>query len=196
MDDSYTYDWNRPLDAVWFPATTFPDGLCSPPPCPDPIAFVIDVTQRARTARACGIPRLWKDLLHYHTLTANVIGHGALTFDMLDVFSSFDVDSFPCTLPDPIYGGVGSKFVILERAMAFEHALTSEAFPGVSDEDTMDCPCVTRPGGSASSCHMSTSGFIPRVWSQVASELPNFAHDSWTATDPSAWESDPYKEEL
>jgi len=34
-------------------------------------------------------------------------------------------------------------------------------------------------------------GLIPRVWSRVATDLPNFAHDSWVATDPSAWELDP-----
>ena len=36
MDDTYTYDWPRPLDAVWFPASTPLDGLCSPPPVPEP----------------------------------------------------------------------------------------------------------------------------------------------------------------
>ena len=192
MDGSYTYDWRRPLGAVWFPATAPLDGLCSPPPCLNPITFAIDVTRRARTARACSIPRLWKKgLLTYHALSANVVGHGAPAFDILDVFSLFDVDSFPCTLPDPVYDGIGSKFVILERAMAFEHALTSEAFPGMSDRGTMDCPCVTQEGGSASPCSMSAPGFIPRVWSRVASDLPNFAHDSWIAIDSSAWESGP-----
>ena len=166
-------------------------GFAPPPPCLNPITFIIDVTRRARMARACSIPRLWKDLLTYHALSANVVGHGPLAFDMLDVFSSFDVDSFPCTLPDPVYEGIGSKFVILERAMAFEHALTSEAFPGMSDQDTMDCPCVTHEGDSASPCSMSIPGFIPSVWSRVASDLPNFAHDSWVATGSSAWESDP-----
>ena len=45
------------------------------------------------------------------------------TMDMLDVFSSFDDISFPCTLDDSTYGGMGSKFPVLERAMAFNHAL-------------------------------------------------------------------------
>ena len=191
MDDAYTYDWPRPLDAVWFPATTPLDGLCSPPPCLNPVTYAIDVMRRARAARACSIPRLWKDLLAYHALSANIAGHGTPVIDILDVFSLFDVDSFPCTLPDPVYGGVGSKFVILERAMAFDHALTSESFSGTSDRDTMDCPCVTQEGDAASPCSMSAPGFIPRVWSRVATDLPNFAHDSWVATDPSAWESDP-----
>ena len=191
MDDTYTYDWPHPLDAVWFPATTPLDGLCSPPPCLNPVTHVIDVMRRARTARACSIPRLWKDLLAYHALSANVAGRGTPVIDILDVFSQFDDDSFPCTLPDPIYGGIGSKFVILERAMAFDHALTSDAFPGTSNHDTMDCPCVTNGDDAAPPCSMSTPGFVPRVWSRVASDLPNFAHDSWIATDSSAWESDP-----
>ena len=38
---------------------------------------------------------------------------------------------------------------------------------------------------------MSLPGFMPHIWSQVASDLPNFAHDSWVATAPSAWDSDP-----
>ena len=38
---------------------------------------------------------------------------------------------------------------------------------------------------------MLQPGFMPRVWSQVASDLPNFAHDSWVAIGPSAWDSDP-----
>ena len=75
--------------------------------------------------------------------------------------------------------------------MAFDHALTSEAFPGTSDQGTMDCSCVTYEDDAASPCSMPALGFIPRVWSRVASDLPNFAHDSWIATDSSAWETDP-----
>ena len=146
MDGTYTYDWTDPLDAVWFPATTPLNGLCSPPPCLNPVTYVIDVMRRTHTVRACSVPRLWQDLLAYHALSANVAGQGAPTVDILDVFSQFDDDSFPCTLPDPVYGGMGSKFVILERAMAFDHALTSEAFSGTSNHDTVDCPCVTNMG--------------------------------------------------
>ena len=36
MGDLYTYEWRRPLGAVWFPATTPSDGLCSPPSMPEP----------------------------------------------------------------------------------------------------------------------------------------------------------------
>ena len=191
MDDTYTYDWTDPLSAVWFPATTPLEGLCSPPPCLNPVTHVIGVMRQARTARACSVPRLWKDLLAYHALSANVAGHGVPGIDILDVFSQFDDDSFPCTLPDPVYGGMGSKFVILERAMAFDHALTSEAFPGTSNHGTMDCPCAMNEGDAGSPCSMSAPGFVPRVWSRVTSDLPNFAHDSWIDTDSSAWESDP-----
>ena len=85
MDDTYTYDWPRPLDAVWFPAATPSDGLCSPPPCLNPITYIIDVMQRARAARACSVPRLWKDLLTYHALSANIAGHSTTAIDTLDI---------------------------------------------------------------------------------------------------------------
>ena len=157
----------------------------APPPCLNPITYVIDVMQRARAARACSIPRLWKDLLTYHALSTNIAGHGATAIDMLNIFSLFDVNSFPCTLPDPVYGGMGSTFVVLERAMAFDHALASESFSGTSDRDTMDCPCVTQEEDTTPSCSMSAPGFIPRVWSRVATDLPNFEHDSWAEiSDP------------
>ena len=81
--------------------------------------------------------------------------------------------------------------MILERAMAFDHALTSEAFPGTSNHGTMDCPYVTHAGDAGPPCSMSVPGVVPRVWSRIASDLPNFAHDSWIVTDSSAWESDP-----
>ena len=143
-------------------------GFAPPPPCLNPITYINDVMQRARAARACSIPRLWKDLLTYHALSANITGHSTTAIDMLDIFSLFDVNSFPCTLPDPVYGGMGSTFVVLERAMAFDHALASESFSGTSDRGTMDCPCVTQEDDATSSCSMSAPGFIPRVWSRVA----------------------------
>jgi hypothetical protein len=92
---------------------------------------------------------------------------------MLDVFSQFNDASFPCTKADPIYGGLGSEFTILERAMAFDHALASDAFPGTSDHDTMDCPCATNSGDVDRPCSMSLPGCMPHVWSRIASDLPN-----------------------
>ena len=62
------------------------------------------MVRRAHTARAYSVPRLWQDLLAYHALSANVAGQGIPTIDILNVFSQFDGDSFPCTLPDPVYG--------------------------------------------------------------------------------------------
>ena len=185
-DGTYIYEWTGPLDAVWFHATAPRNGLCSPPPCLDPVAHITDVMRRAHTARACSVPRLWQDLLAYHALNANVTSQGAPTIDILGVFSQFDDDSFPCTMPDPVYRGLGSKFVVLERAMAFDHALTSEAFPGMSNHGTMDCLCVTNAGDAGRPCSMSAPGFVPHVWSRIASGLPNFAHGSWIATDSSA----------
>ena len=84
--------------------------------------------------------------------------------DELDVFSRFDGASFPCTAPDPTYGGVGSKFTILERVMAFDHALTNDALPGSSNHGTMDCPCVTNSGVVGRPCSMSLPGFMPHIF--------------------------------
>ena len=75
--------------------------------------------------------------------------------------------------------------------MAFDHALRNDALPGSSNHGTMDCPCVTNSGAADRPCSMSQPGFMPRVWSQVASDLPNFAHDSWVAIGPSVWDSAP-----
>ena len=59
MDDTYTYEWTDPLGAMWFhPATTPLNELCSPPPCPNPVAHITDVMRRTHTARAYSVPRL------------------------------------------------------------------------------------------------------------------------------------------
>ena len=192
MDDRYTHDWTDPLSAVWFPAVTPTTGWCLPPPSLHPVTHITDVMRKARSIRACTPPRLWHDLLAYHAISVHVTNPvGNSTVDMLDVFSEFDDISFPCTESDPTYGGIGSNFSIIERAMAFDHALRNDALPGSSNHDTMDCPCVTNSGPAGRPCSMSLPGFMPHVWSQVASDFPNFAHDSWVATDSSAWDSDP-----
>ena len=109
-------------------------------------------------------PRLWHDLLAYHAIGVNITNPvGNSTMDILDVFSEFDDISFPCTTTDPTYGGMGSNFSILERAMAFDHALRSDALPGSSNHDTMDCPCVTNSGAAGRPCSMSLPGFMPHV---------------------------------
>jgi len=82
---------------------------------------------------------LWHGLLAYHAVGVNVTNPvGNSTVGILDVFSEFDDISFPCTTPDPTYGGMGSNFSILERAMAFDHALRNDALPGSSNHGTMD----------------------------------------------------------
>ena len=158
MDDRYTYDWPDPLGAVWFPAVTASTGLCLPPPCLHPVRHIIEVMRKARTVRACNPPRRWHDLLAYHAIGVNVTNPvDASTMDILDVFARFDDASFPCTLDDSTYGGMGSTFPILERAMAFHHALHDEALPGSSNRDTMDCPCITS-SGVAPPCSMNSLG--------------------------------------
>ena len=59
---------------------------------------------KARTVRACNPPRLWHDLLTYHAIGVNVTNPvDNSTMGILDVFSSFDDISFPCTLDDSTY---------------------------------------------------------------------------------------------
>ena len=89
-------------------------------------------------------------------LLRNRAGYGVVMMGMTTQRRSHDVggasgiaraaSSFPCTLDDSTYGGMGSTFPILERAMAFNHALHDDALPGSSDHGTMDCPCITNSG--------------------------------------------------
>ena len=65
------------------------------------------------------------------------------SLDAIATFSRFDNESFPCMETDQEYGGLGSTFAVLERAAAIDHALRSDPFPGLSNCDTMDCPCMT-----------------------------------------------------
>ena len=160
----------------------------------DPVSFIIETMRRAKEARLCAPPRLWKDLLGYHQ-----IGEGMMnpktgsSLDVITTFSQFDNESFPCMKSDQEYGGLGSTFAVLERAAAIDHALRSDPFPGLSNCDTMDCPCMTNDGDPTSQCSMSLPGFIPHVWSRVAADLPHFEHDSWIANDPTAWESEHFR---
>ena len=51
--------------------------------------------------------------------------------------------------------------MLLKRAMAFDHVLSHESFPGSSDSDTMDCPCVSREIGGGDPtrlCSMALPG--------------------------------------
>ena len=52
---------------------------------------------------------------------------------------------------------------------------------------------MTNDGDPTSQCSMSLPGFIPHVWSRVATNLPHFEHDSWIANDPTAWESEHFR---
>jgi len=49
------------------------------------------------------------------------------SLDAIDTFFQFGNESFPCTKADLVYGGLGSKFAVLERAMAAESAFTVNA---------------------------------------------------------------------
>ena len=146
---------------------------------------------QAKAARLCAPPRLWKDLLGYHQIGEGMINpKSGSSFDIIDTFSRFDSESFPCTEEDLVYGGLGSKFAVLERTMAIDHALRHDPFPGLSNCDTTDCPCMTEEDDPTFPCSMSLPGFMPHVWSRVAKALPYFEHDSWIANGPTAWESE------
>ena len=135
------------------------------------MAHITVVIQQAQTARSCAPPpsRLWKDLLGYHGIGEGMTNPtNGLSIDIVDTFSQFDNNSFPCTAEDPTYGGLGSEFKILERAMAINHAMTHDPFSGRSDHVTMDCLCVTGEGDPARPYYMSLPGFLPHVSSRVA----------------------------
>ena len=160
-DQRYSLRFTAPLTAVWFRATQPSSELCCPPPCMDPVTYVIETMSRAKEARLCAPPRLWKDLLGYHQIGGGMISpKTGSSLDVIGTFSQFGNGSFPCTKADLVYGGLGSKFAVLERAMAVDHALRSDPFPGLSNCDTMDCPCMTKdgdPGGPARvwHCHVA-----------------------------------------
>jgi hypothetical protein len=192
MDDRYTFEWNDPLIAVWFPAVQSASSLYSPPPCLDPVSYVIATVRRARDARLCAPPRLWKDLPHFHGIREGITHPvSGLVIDFIDTFSRFHSASFPCAPDDSAYGGIGSTFAVLERGLALDYALAHDAFLGMSDDSTMDCACVSDTQGATPPCSMALPGFLPQIWSQVAAALPHFHHDSWEVTDPAAWLSDP-----
>ena len=115
------------------------------------------------------------------------------SLDVIATFSRFDNESSPCMETDQEHGGLGSTVAVLERAAAIDHALRSGPFPGLSNCDTVDCPCMTNDGDPTSPCSMSLPGFIPHAWSRVAKDLPYSEHDSWIANDPTAWESEHFR---
>jgi hypothetical protein len=96
-DQRYSFRYTSPLAAVWFRATQPSSGLCCSPPYMDPVSYIIETMRRAKEARLCVPPRLWKDLLGYHK-----IGEGMMnpvtgsSLDVIDTFSRFDSASFPC----------------------------------------------------------------------------------------------------
>ena len=94
----------------------------------DPVAFVIETMSRAKEARLCAPPRLWKDLLGYHQIGEGMINpKTGSSLDAIDTFSQFDNGSFPCTKADLVYGGLGSKFAVLERAIVVSSKATGGA---------------------------------------------------------------------
>ena len=109
----------------------------------DPMAHIIEVMGQAKATRFCAPPRLWKDLLGYHHIWEGMINPiSGSSFDIIDTFSQFDSESFPCTEEGLVYGGLGSTFAVLERIVAIDHALQHGPFPGLSNRDTTDCPCT------------------------------------------------------
>ena len=157
-DQRYSFRFTAPLTAVWFRATQPTTQLCCPPPYMDPVSFIIETMRRAKEARLCAPPRLWKDLPGYHQIGEGMMNPKAgSSLDVITTFSQFDNEPFPCMKTDQEYCGLGSTFAVLERAAAIDHALRSDPFPGLSNCDTMDFPCMTNGGDPTSPCSMCPS---------------------------------------
>ena len=134
------------------------------PPCLDPISYIISVMQRAKPVRTRTPPHLWKDLLHRHDVKEGTTNPASGTvIDVIDIFLQFDADTFPCALRDTIYGGIGSTFVLLERAMALDHVLTHESLPGSSERDTMNCPGLSPTQLNSTQLRLASRTFPSRL---------------------------------
>ena len=74
LHGAFSFLWDNPHGAVWFPATlsTNTANICHPPPHLDPISFIIQAMQRAKDVRASmNGNKKWDDLLRYHDHDTN-----------------------------------------------------------------------------------------------------------------------------